>query len=95
MSGQLTAEYKGDFAELKKRLNYLAMTMKGVIDSCAYVKDQHDQGNTDLDIAADRFKGEFGVMANNVNELVKSHINLQSVSLKSCSNTAKAILPLI
>ena len=42
MSGQLNAEYKGEFAELKKRLNYLAMTMKGVIDSCAYVKNQHD-----------------------------------------------------
>jgi methyl-accepting chemotaxis protein len=77
MSGQLTAEYKGEFAELKKRLNYLTMTMKGVIDSCAYVKNQHDQGNTDIEIAAERFKGDFGVMASNVNELVKSHIALQ------------------
>ncbi len=78
MSGKLNAEYKGDFAELKKRLNYLAMTMKGVIDSCAYVKNEHDLGNIDVEIAAERFKGEFGVMAGNVNDLVKSHIALQN-----------------
>jgi methyl-accepting chemotaxis protein len=78
MSGTLTAEYKGEFAELKKRLNYLSATMKGVIDSCAYVKNEHDQGNIDIDIAADRFKGDFGVMATNINELVLSHINLQN-----------------
>jgi methyl-accepting chemotaxis protein len=78
MSGKLIAEYKGDFAELKKRLNYLAMTMKGVIDSCAYVKSEHDLGNIDVEIAAERFKGDFGLMASNINELVKSHINLQN-----------------
>ena len=78
MSGVLTAEYKGDFAELKKRLNFLAMTIKGVIDSAAFVKNEHDQGNIDIDIAAERFKGDFGVMANNINELVKSHIALQN-----------------
>jgi methyl-accepting chemotaxis protein len=78
MSGQLTAEYKGEFADLKKRLNNLALTMKGVIDSAAYVKNEHDKGNIDVDIAADRFKGDFGVMASNVNDLVKSHIALQN-----------------
>ncbi len=78
MSGKLNAEYKGDFAELKKRLNYLAMTMKGVIDSCAYVKNEHDKGNIDIEIAADRFKGDFGLMTSNINELVKSHIALQN-----------------
>ena len=78
MSGKLTAEYKGDFADLKKRLNNLAMTMKGVIDSAAYVKNEHDQGNIDVEIAADRFKGDFGLMANNINNLVKSHIALQN-----------------
>ena len=76
MSGVLSAEYKGEFAELKKRLNYLAMTMKGVIDSCAYVKSEHDQGNTDITIAADRFKGEFGLMAKNINLLIDSHMEL-------------------
>ncbi len=81
MSGQLTVEYKGDFADLKKRLNYLAMTMRGVIDSCAYVKSEHDQGNTDIDIAADRFKGDFGLMANNVNLLLKSHIELNQKTI--------------
>ncbi len=74
ISGQLTAEYKGDFAELKKRLNYLASTMKGVIESVAYVKSQHDLGDIDASIAAEMFRGDFNVMANNINALVASHI---------------------
>jgi methyl-accepting chemotaxis protein len=81
MSGQSTAEYKGDFADLKKRLNNLALTMKGVIDSCAYVKGQHDLGNTDIDIAADRFRGDFGVMANNINLVIHSHIELNEKTI--------------
>ena len=89
MSGVLNAEFKGDFAELKKRLNYLAMTMKGVIDSAAYVKSEHDQGNIDVEIAAERFKGDFGVMAGNINELVNSHIALQNRVVEVVQNYAK------
>jgi methyl-accepting chemotaxis protein len=81
MSGKLEAEYKGDFAELKKRLNYLAMTMKGVIDSVAYVTGEHDKGDIDIDIASERFKGEFGKMANNINVLINSHIDLNKKAM--------------
>ena len=76
MSGEFSAEFKGDFAELKKRLTYLASTMKGVIDSCAYVRAQHDKGDIDVMVAADRFKGNFGTMANNINAVIFSHIEL-------------------
>ncbi len=81
MSGQMTAEYKGEFAELKKRLNNLAMTMKGVIDSCAYVKSQHDQGDIDITIAAERFKGDFGIMASNINSVIFSHIEMNQKTM--------------
>lgn len=81
MAGVLSAEYKGDFSELKKRLNFLASTMKGVIDSCAYVKGEHDKGDIDVMVAADRFKGDFGIMANNINAVIASHIELNQKAM--------------
>ena len=76
MNGSIQSEFKGDFAELKKRLNYLAGTMQGVIASCDYVRNQHDLGDIDITIAAERFKGDFGTMANNINAVIISHIEL-------------------
>jgi methyl-accepting chemotaxis protein len=76
IGGELLGDYKGDFAELKKRLSYLSSTIKGVIDSCAYVRGEHDKGEIDTLIAADRFKGDFGIMANNINSVIMSHIDL-------------------
>ena len=73
-SVQATMESKGDFAELKRRMTNLSSIIKGVIDSCAYVKAQHDKGDIDVMVAADRFKGDFGVMANNINAVIASHI---------------------
>ena len=81
ISGELTSEYKGDFAELKKRLNNLSLTMKGVIDSCGYVRNEHDKGEIDIMIAADRFKGDFGKMATNINTVLSSHIDLNKKTM--------------
>jgi methyl-accepting chemotaxis protein len=75
---ELKGEFNGDFAELKKRLGYLAATMKGIIDSVAYVKEEHDRGATDVAISAELFMGDFSVMADNINQLVASHIALQN-----------------
>ena len=88
-SGQLHAEYRGDFAELKKRLGYLSATVKGVIDSAAYVKSEHDLGNIDAAISADQFKGDFAAMANNINALVASHIALQNRAVEVVQHYAQ------
>ena len=81
MGGSIKSEFKGDFAELKKRLNNLAGTMQGVIASCGYVRNEHDKGDIDITIAADRFKGDFGVMANNINSVISSHIELNQKAM--------------
>jgi methyl-accepting chemotaxis protein len=81
IGSEFKEDYKGDFAELKKRLTNLSLTIKGVIDSCAYVRAQHDKGDIDVMVAADRFKGEFGVLANNINSVISSHIELNQKAM--------------
>jgi methyl-accepting chemotaxis protein len=81
MSGTFTSEFKGDFGELKRRLTNLSLTMKGVIDACAYVRAQHDKGDIDVMVAADRFKGDFGIMADNINSVISSHIELNQKAM--------------
>ena len=81
ISGELTAEYKGEFAELKRRLNNLSLTIKGVIDSCDYVRNEHDKGEIDIMIAAEMFKGDFGKMAININTVLSSHIELNKKTM--------------
>ena len=72
----LMVEFKGDFVELKKRLNNLSSNIKGVIASCDYVRNEHDKGDIDVLVAAEMFKGDFGVMAANINTVITSHIEL-------------------
>jgi methyl-accepting chemotaxis protein len=81
VSGELNSEYKGEFAELKKRLNNLGLTIKEVIDSCDYVRNEHDKGEIDIMIAADRFKGDFGKMAATINKALASHIELNKKTI--------------
>jgi methyl-accepting chemotaxis protein len=78
---EFTSEYKGDFVELKKRLNYLSLTIKGVIDSCDYVRNEHEKGEIDIMIATERFKGDFGRMATNINTVLSSHIELNKKTM--------------
>ncbi len=75
---ELNATYNGDFAELKQCLDHLSLTIKSIINSAATVKKEHDFGNIDSTIDSHEFKGDFGIMANNINQLVASHIALQS-----------------
>jgi methyl-accepting chemotaxis protein len=81
MDVELSADFKGEFAELKKRLTNLSLTIKGVIDACAYVRAQHDKGDIEVMVAAERFKGDFGVMANNINSVIASHIELNKKAM--------------
>ncbi len=89
LGGNLTAEYSGDFAELKKRLNNLSLTIKGVIDSCDYVRNEHDKGEIDIMIASERFKGDFSKMATNINTVLSSHIELNKKTMACVSEFGK------
>jgi methyl-accepting chemotaxis protein len=75
LSGTLTAEYKGDFAELKKRLGYLTGTIQSVIDSVLFITNEHKLGNIDNMIDHALYKGAFGEMGLAINNLVQDHIN--------------------
>jgi methyl-accepting chemotaxis protein len=76
-SGQLTADYKGDFAELKNRLDYLVTTIKSMTDAVLDVSEAHKQGNIDTMIDYGRFNGAFGEMCFAINNLVQDHINIK------------------
>ena len=81
LDNEIKGEFRGDFADLKKRLTNMALTMKAVIDSVAYVTTEHNKGDTDVKMAAERFKGDFGKMAENVNRLVNDHIELNQKAM--------------
>ena len=77
--GDFTAtvkQYPGQKAEINKSLERLQGKLKGIVDSIKWVTNEHAQGNTDVTLHADMFKGGFSEMALAVNEIVAGQMEL-------------------
>ncbi|MEQ1635382.1 MAG: methyl-accepting chemotaxis protein [Methylococcales bacterium] len=71
----------GNNAFINDTIEGLRGTLKGFIASVDYVSQQHEAGDIDITIDADRFKGDFGVMAKGVNNMVAGHIAVKKKAM--------------
>jgi methyl-accepting chemotaxis protein len=71
---KITADYQGDFGILKTNMNRTSGTLKGFIDSIAYVSSEHDKGDIDVQIDTNMFQGAYKTMAQSINDMVNEHI---------------------
>jgi len=81
MPEKIAADYQGDFNALKKNMNRTITTLKGVIDSIAYVSNEHDKGDIDADMDLNMFKGAYRTMAQGINEMVAGHIAVKKKAI--------------
>ncbi len=72
---RITDTYKGDFNEIKNNLNQCIDALSGLIAEMNRMSDEHDKGDIDVVIAADKFQGAYQTMAQGVNQMVGSHID--------------------
>jgi len=74
-------QYPGKKAEINTNLDRLKGKLKGIVDSVKWVTNEHNQGNIDMSLHANLFKGGFSELASAVNTIVAGQIELTEKAL--------------
>jgi methyl-accepting chemotaxis protein len=69
-------QYPGKKAAINQNLDRLKGKLNGILDSVIWVTSEHEQGNIDMSMHADMFKGGFNKLAVAVNTIVAGQIDL-------------------
>ncbi|EIZ77802.1 methyl-accepting chemotaxis protein, partial [Novosphingobium sp. Rr 2-17] len=67
-------QFPGKKAFINETIETLRGNLKGLIAEMKRMSAEHEKGDIDVFVAADSFKGDFGVVARGVNDMVASHI---------------------
>jgi len=78
---KITDNYNGDFNEIKNNLNNCIDNLSGLIDQMQNMSHQHDLGDIDVNIEANKFQGAYKVMAQGVNDMVNGHITVKKKAM--------------
>ena len=78
---KITDSYNGDFNVIKNNLNTCIESLSGLVEEMHRMSTQHDLGDIDVAIAADRFAGAYRTMAGGINDMVKGHIAVKKKAM--------------
>ena len=71
---KITDTYHGNFNEIKLNLNQCINTLNALLSDMAEMSHQHDLGDIDVMMPADKFRGAYRTMAQGVNDMVTGHV---------------------
>ena len=86
---KITDSYNGDFNEIKNNLNACIDSLGGLIAEMQRMSDEHNKGDIDVVIPADRFQGAYRVMGQGVNEMVAGHISVKKKAMACVAEFGK------
>ena len=86
---RITDEYRGDFNEIKNNLNRCIDTLNSFILEMGNMSKEHDAGDIDVEIPADKFAGAYRTMAQGVNGMVMGHISVKKKAMACIAEFAK------
>lgn len=75
------AQLPGKKAFINDTLETLRGNLKGLISEMNHMSAEHDKGDIDVFVSADKFSGDFGVMARGVNSMVAAHIDVKKKAM--------------
>ena len=78
---KITEKYEGEFNAIKDNLNTCVDTIGGLIGEMNTMSKQHDAGEIDAKIPAEKFQGAYRTMASGVNEMVFGHIAVKKKAM--------------
>lgn len=85
---RLSANFKGDFNRLKENLNTCIATLDNFVLAQNHLKSMHDAGMIDEVLPVEQFSGVYHKMADGINNLVKSHIDVSKKVIEVVSQYA-------
>ncbi len=86
---KITEEYKGDFNEIKNNLNACIDNLSGLIAEMNHMAKEHNNGDIDVVVPAEKFQGAYRVMAQGVNDMVAAHIAVKKKALACVAEFGK------
>ncbi len=71
----------GKKALINKSINRVKGNLQGIVDSVNWVNAEHEKGNIDVTLHAHLFKGDFGMLAQSVNNMLAGNIELNQKAM--------------
>ncbi|UUR09511.1 methyl-accepting chemotaxis protein [Sphingomonas glaciei] len=71
----------GKKAFINETIETLRGNLKGLIAEMRHMAAEHDKGDIDVFVPAEKFKGDFGLVARGVNEMVAAHIAVKKMAM--------------
>ncbi|NJK94024.1 MAG: chemotaxis protein [Bacteroidales bacterium] len=78
---KITDNYNGDFNNIKNNLNQCIVALNGLIEEMNRMSIEHEKGDIDVVVNAERFEGAYKVMAQGVNDMVGAHIAVKKKAM--------------
>jgi methyl-accepting chemotaxis protein len=78
---KITETYHGDFNTIKDNLNRCVDTLSSLIGEMNRMSHEHDAGDIDVVIPAEKFEGAYQTMARGVNTMVAGHIAVKKKAM--------------
>ena len=86
---KITDTYHGDFNTIKENLNRCVETLDGLIAEMRRMSDEHNRGDIDVTIPAEKFQGAYREMAQGLNEMVAAHIAVNKKAMACVAEFGK------
>ena len=86
---KITDAYNGDFNEIKNNLNQCIEALSGLIGEMNQMSREHNAGDIDVAIAADKFQGAYRAMAEGMNKMVGGHIAVKRKAMACIAEFGK------
>jgi len=77
--------WNGDFNSIKNGINLCIDTLDGLINEAKRMYQEHERGDIDIVIPAEKFQGEYRAMAQSINDMVNAHITVKKKAM-ACVN---------
>ena len=74
-------QFPGKKAFINETIETLRANLQGLIAEMNHMSEEHDKGDIDVFVAADGFRGDFGVVARGVNTMVANHIAVKKKAM--------------
>ncbi len=86
---KITDSYNGDFNEIKNNLNQCIEALNGLTGEMKHMSDEHNAGDIDVVIPADKFHGAYREMAQGINAMVNGHIAVKKKAMACIAEFGK------
>jgi methyl-accepting chemotaxis protein len=74
-------QFPGKKAFINETIETLRANLQGLITEMNHMSEEHDKGDIDVFVAADRFRGDFAEVARGVNTMVANHIAVKKKAM--------------